>query len=98
MWDRKEAGGRWSDAKRFVHPQVVRLYLFCQNLPDPDQSQSVLVFTATPGTRKPRQTGPVERPRPITRTSWMTSFRPAPGHSAQGVSILSSGRFSESAI
>lgn len=50
LWDRQEVGVRWSDAKRFVHPQVGRIDLFCQNLRDPDQAQSLLIFTATPGT------------------------------------------------
>ncbi len=51
FWDRHEVGLRWSDAKRFVHPQLGRLDLHCQTLLDPDQSQSLLVFTATPGTQ-----------------------------------------------
>ncbi len=51
LWDRQEVGLRWSDAKRFVHPQLGRLDLHCQTLLDPDQSQSLLVFTATPGTQ-----------------------------------------------
>lgn len=51
FWDRQEVGLRWSDAKRFVHPQLGRLDLHCQTLLDPDQSQSLLVFTATPGTQ-----------------------------------------------
>jgi transcriptional regulator with XRE-family HTH domain len=50
LWQQHEVGLRWSDAKRFVHPQVGRLDLFCQNLLDPDQAQSLLVFTAIPGT------------------------------------------------
>ena len=50
LWDRQEVGLRWSDAKRFVHPQLGRLDLHCQTLLDADQSQSLLVFTATPGT------------------------------------------------
>jgi len=50
LWDRQEVGLRWSAAKRFVHPEVGRIDLFCQNLQDPDQSQSLLIFTATPGT------------------------------------------------
>jgi transcriptional regulator with XRE-family HTH domain len=50
LWARQEVGLRWSDAKRFVHPQVGRIDLFCENLQDPDQSQSLLIFTATPGT------------------------------------------------
>ena len=40
---------RWSDAKRFRHPEVGRIDLFCQTLLDPDQAQSLLIFTATPG-------------------------------------------------
>jgi len=50
LWERQEVGLRWSDAKRFVHPEVGRIDLFCQNLQDPDQSQPLLIFTATPGT------------------------------------------------
>ncbi|WP_393063388.1 helix-turn-helix transcriptional regulator [Streptomyces sp. LN549] len=50
LWDRQEVGLHWSDTKRFVHPQVGRIDLFCQSLQDPDQSQSLLIFTATPGT------------------------------------------------
>lgn len=50
VWDRHEVGLRWSDGKRFVHPQLGRLDLQCQTLLDPDQGQSLLVFTAAPGT------------------------------------------------
>uniref|UniRef100_UPI0018834BF8 MmyB family transcriptional regulator n=1 Tax=Streptomyces spongiae TaxID=565072 RepID=UPI0018834BF8 len=50
LWDQQEIGLHWNSAKRFVHPQVGRIDLFCQNLLDPDQSQSLLIFTATPGT------------------------------------------------
>lgn len=50
LWDRQEVGLRWSRARRFVHPEVGRIDLFCQNLRDPDQSQSLLILTATPGT------------------------------------------------
>ncbi|GAA1656587.1 helix-turn-helix transcriptional regulator [Actinoplanes couchii] len=50
LWERQEIGLRWSNAKRFVHPQVGRIDLFCQTLLDPDQGQSLLIFTATPGT------------------------------------------------
>lgn len=50
LWERYEVGLRWSDAKRFVHPQVGHLELYCQLLLEPDQGQSLLVFTATPGT------------------------------------------------
>lgn len=49
-WERHEVGLRWSETKRFVHPQVGQLELYCQLLLDPDQGQSLLIFTATPGT------------------------------------------------
>lgn len=52
LWDRQEVGLRWSDAKRFVHPQLGRLDLHCQTLLDPDQSPSLLVFTATQDAEK----------------------------------------------
>lgn len=51
LWERQEVGVRWSDEKRFTHPQVGLLQLLCQTLLDPDQEQSLLVFTATPGTQ-----------------------------------------------
>lgn|SRR5690349_17765969 len=50
LWNRQEVGLRWSNAKRFVHPEVGRIDLYCQTLLDPDQGQSLLIFTATPGT------------------------------------------------
>jgi transcriptional regulator with XRE-family HTH domain len=50
LWSRQEVGLRWSSAKRFVHPEVGRIDLYCQTLLDPDQGQSLLIFTATPGT------------------------------------------------
>jgi transcriptional regulator with XRE-family HTH domain len=50
LWERHEVSVRWSDTKRFVHPQVGRLDLYCQLLLEPDRCQSLLVFTATPGT------------------------------------------------
>jgi MmyB-like transcription regulator ligand binding domain len=49
LWDRQEVDVHWSDSKRSVHPEVARIDLFCQNLLEPDQSQSLLVFTATAG-------------------------------------------------
>lgn len=49
LWDRQEIGVRFSGQKRFVHPEVGRIDLFCQALLEPDQAHSLLVFTATPG-------------------------------------------------
>jgi transcriptional regulator with XRE-family HTH domain len=50
VWDRQEVGVRWGGAKRFVHPELGRIDLFCQTLLDPDDGQTLLVFTASPGT------------------------------------------------
>lgn len=33
-----------------MHPEVGELSLYCQVVLDPDQLQTLLVFTATPGT------------------------------------------------
>lgn len=49
LWSRQDVALRWSDTKRFTHPEVGRIDLFCQTLLNPDQAQSLLVFTATPG-------------------------------------------------
>ena len=50
LWQRQEVGLRYSGTKRFAHPEVGRLELFCQSLLDIETGQSLLVFTATPGT------------------------------------------------
>ncbi len=42
--------GPYCASKRFVHPQFGTLELHCQTLIDPDQSQRLVVYTATPGT------------------------------------------------
>lgn len=49
VWARHEVGLRPSESKRFVHPEVGPLELTCQVLHDPDQSHSLLVYTAPPG-------------------------------------------------
>ena len=49
VWDSHEVGVRYQHVKRFVHPQVGDLELTCQALLDPDQSHSLLVYTAVPG-------------------------------------------------
>ncbi len=38
------------DGKRFSHPQLGVLDLQCQTLVDPEQHQTLLVYTAAPGT------------------------------------------------
>jgi hypothetical protein len=37
------------DLKRYRHPELGELELYCQRLVDPDQAQELLVFSATPG-------------------------------------------------
>lgn len=51
LWDTNEVGLRYSEEKRFTHPEVGDLTLFCQVALDPDEMQTLLVFTATPGTK-----------------------------------------------
>jgi transcriptional regulator with XRE-family HTH domain len=50
LWADHEIGLHYTDEKRLLHPEVGLLTLNCQVLLDPDQSQSLLVYTATPGT------------------------------------------------
>lgn len=49
LWERQEVGLRPQAVKHFVHPQVGALELECQQLLDPVQSHSLLVYTAAPG-------------------------------------------------
>ena len=49
LWEIQEIGIGFSEQKRFVHPEVGELSLFCQVAVDPEQLQTLLVFTATPG-------------------------------------------------
>lgn len=48
-WAAHEVGVRPREVKRFVHPDLGELELFCQQLLDPTQSHSLLVYTAVPG-------------------------------------------------
>ena len=50
LWADHEVGVTYTNLKRIIHPQVGTISLHCQTLVDPDQSQSLLVFTAAPGT------------------------------------------------
>jgi transcriptional regulator with XRE-family HTH domain len=49
LWDVHEVGIRHVGVKRFLHPGVGELELHCQVLDDQEQQQTMLVFTATPG-------------------------------------------------
>ncbi|MFI5474622.1 helix-turn-helix transcriptional regulator [Streptomyces cacaoi] len=50
LWTQHEVGISYTNRKRILHPQVGMISLHCQTLVDPDQAQSLLVFTAIPGT------------------------------------------------
>jgi transcriptional regulator with XRE-family HTH domain len=50
VWADHEITATYQDRKRFSHPDLGVLDLHCQTLLDPDQSQTLLVFTAVPGT------------------------------------------------
>ena len=49
IWGRHEVGVGYVDRKRFAHPQLGSLELYCQTLVDPQSGQILLVFTAVPG-------------------------------------------------
>jgi transcriptional regulator with XRE-family HTH domain len=49
LWSRHEVGIRPRSVKRYRHPAVGPLELSCQILQDPEQSHSLLVYTAAPG-------------------------------------------------
>jgi transcriptional regulator with XRE-family HTH domain len=49
LWDGHPVTGPYCAPKRLLHPQVGLLELHCQTLVDPDQSQALVVYTATPG-------------------------------------------------
>lgn len=49
IWDLHEIGLRPAATKNFVHPELGALELQCQTLTDPDQTHSLLVYTAKPG-------------------------------------------------
>jgi transcriptional regulator with XRE-family HTH domain len=50
LWRRHEVDVTHNeDLKRYRHPELGELELYCQRLVDPDQAQELLVFSATPG-------------------------------------------------
>lgn len=49
VWATHEVGIRPKETKRFRHPELGELELTCQILMDPDQSHSLLVYVAQPG-------------------------------------------------
>jgi transcriptional regulator with XRE-family HTH domain len=50
LWRGHEVSAGSGRDKRIQHPEVGIVHVQCQHLVDPDTSQSLLVFTATPGT------------------------------------------------
>ena len=50
IWAEHDIGTLYRDRKRIAHPELGLIELHCQTLVDPDQSQTLLVFTAVPGT------------------------------------------------
>ncbi|GAA4581470.1 helix-turn-helix transcriptional regulator [Planotetraspora phitsanulokensis] len=49
IWREHPVTGSYCPPKRVLHPQLGLLELHCQTLLDPDQSQMLVVYTATPG-------------------------------------------------
>ena len=49
LWSEHEVGIRPREVKRYNHPEVGSLELNCQILLDPDESHTLLFFTAAPG-------------------------------------------------
>ena len=49
VWAEHPVGWRYSEHKRLLHPELGELIVYCQTLLDPEQTQTLLVFTATPG-------------------------------------------------
>jgi transcriptional regulator with XRE-family HTH domain len=49
-WERHEVGSRFEDHKTIVHPELGPIELDCQALFTEDQSQTLIVLTAKPGT------------------------------------------------
>ncbi|MGP3987140.1 helix-turn-helix transcriptional regulator [Streptomyces sp. 3N207] len=48
-WSAHEVGVPRVEPKRFRHPELGEIEVHCQVLLDPDQAQTLLVYTATPG-------------------------------------------------
>ena len=49
LWADHEIGVPYTERKHIIHPTVGELTLQCQTLLEPDQAQTLLVLTATPG-------------------------------------------------
>ena len=49
VWDQHEVGIRFDDRKTILHPELGEIHVDCQALFTEDQSQTLLVLTAAPG-------------------------------------------------
>lgn len=49
IWDEHPVAGPFCEPKRLIHPELGMLELYGQTLLDPDQSQALMIFTASPG-------------------------------------------------
>jgi transcriptional regulator with XRE-family HTH domain len=49
IWAEHRVGDAHPDRKRLLHPELGELDVYCQTLMDPNQAQTLLVFTAAPG-------------------------------------------------
>jgi transcriptional regulator with XRE-family HTH domain len=50
IWNTHPVVGPYCEPKRLRHPEIGTIELYGQTLLDPDQSQTLMIFTATPGT------------------------------------------------
>lgn len=50
IWDDHPVAGPYCEPKRLLHPELGMIEVYGQTLLDPDQSQALLIFTASPGT------------------------------------------------
>lgn len=57
LWDEHEIGIKPREVKRYRHPEVGLLELNCQILLDPEDSHSLLVYTAAPGSESYEKLG-----------------------------------------
>lgn len=55
LWDRHDVAVRAQDRKIVLHPELGGIELDCQRLFTQNQAQALLVLTATPGHRGPRE-------------------------------------------
>jgi hypothetical protein len=57
IWHEYPVAGPYCQQKRIEHPQVGTLELHGERLVDPDQSQTLVVFTAVPGSESSEKLG-----------------------------------------